>query len=90
MGAGAAEEDQWTSPSRGEIARAVRPACRPADAAPTTGDVQLRSLKKTQLLSVLGTDGFACAAETSRPRVRLAIEALRSDGWHPMTMVDVG
>ena len=89
-GEGAAEEDRWTSPSTGEIARAVRPASRPTGAAPTAGDVYLRGLKKTQLLSVLGTDGFACAAETSRPRLRLAIADLRADGWHPMTMVDVG
>ena len=28
--------------------------------------------------------------ETGKPRVRFAIEDLRSDGWHPMTMMDVG
>ena len=28
--------------------------------------------------------------ETGKPRVRFAIEDLRSDGWHPMTMLDVG
>jgi len=27
--------------------------------------------------------------ETGKPRVRLAIEEVRGDGWHPMTMLDV-
>jgi len=28
-------------------------------------------------------------AETSRPRVKLAIENVRDDGWHPMALVEV-
>ena len=27
--------------------------------------------------------------ETDRPRVKLAIEGMREDGWHPMALVDV-
>jgi hypothetical protein len=28
-------------------------------------------------------------AETSEPRVKLAIEEIREDGWHPMALVEV-
>ena len=27
--------------------------------------------------------------ETAEPQVKLAIEQIRDDGWHPMTLVDV-